>query len=186
MPREPQGRLATGLPAPSRADTLTRMPTTTLYLARHAKAADRFEWDGLDRERPLTGTGRRQAAWMAGALAGEPLVVVAASPWLRCVQTAEAVAEAAGLEVVADPRLGYDEPDMGDWVAETLEANQPGALVAVGHGDLLPNFLIANGLLRGMPSFRTGSVFKVPVSDGRLGPVTYIDRAELRQVAERG
>jgi broad specificity phosphatase PhoE len=161
------------------------MPTTTLYLARHAKAADRFEWSGLDRDRPLTDRGRKQAAWIAGALAGEQVAVVAASPWRRCVQTAEAVAEAAGLQVRPDPRLGYDEPDMGAWVVETVGANQGGALVAVGHGDLLPNWLASNGLLRGMPAFRTGSLFKVDITDGQMGPVTYIDRAELRQLAER-
>ena len=163
------------------------MPTTTLYLVRHAKAADRYEWTGRDRERPLTDKGRKQAAWLAAALAGEPLAVVAASPWLRCRQTAEPIAAAGGLEVTVDPRLGYDEPDVGGWVAEALKAGPAsGSLVAVGHGDLLPEFLAREGLVRGYPGFRTGSLFKVQVTDGRMGPVTSVDRAELRELAERG
>jgi phosphohistidine phosphatase SixA len=167
------------------------MATTTLYLVRHAKAADRFEWTGPDRGRPLTGKGRQQAAWLAGALAGEPLALVAASPWLRCRQTAEPIAAAAGLEPTIDPRLGYDEPDVGGWVAAAVKAAEadpdraPGSLVAVGHGDLLPDFLAREGLLRGFPGFRTGSLFKVPIADGQLGPVTYVDRAELRKLGER-
>jgi 8-oxo-dGTP diphosphatase len=154
------------------------MPTN-LYLVRHAKAADRLEFDGPDRERPLIGKGRGQAERLAAALGGEPIGLIAASPWLRCLETAAPLAEAAGLEVVPDPRLGYDQPDVRSWVAEALDANPGRSVVAVSHGDLLPEFLFSVGLLRGMPSFRTGSLFRVEVGDGNLGPVTYVDRAEL-------
>jgi 8-oxo-dGTP diphosphatase len=161
---------------------------TTLYLVRHAKAADRFEFSGRDRDRPLTDKGRDQAAWLAGALADQDLAVVAASPWLRCQQTADAVAEAAGLEVAVDPRLGYDQPDVAGWVADTLAAAVDGGgrvAVAVGHGDLLPDFLHGAGLLHGLPGFRTGSAFKVELDRGRLAEATYLDRADLRELAEQ-
>ena len=163
---------------------------TTLYLVRHAKAADRLEFAGRDRDRPLSDKGLDQAAWLAGALAAEPggLAVVAASPWLRCQQTAEAVAEAAGLEVTLDPRLGYDEPDVAGWVADMLAAGGGGSgrvAVAVGHGDLLPDYLRGAGLLRGWPGFRTGSAFKVPLDGRRLAEASYLDRADLRELAEQ-
>jgi 8-oxo-dGTP diphosphatase len=159
----------------------------TLYLVRHAKAADRFEFSGRDRDRPLTHKGRDQAAWLAGALADQDLAVVAASPWLRCQQTADALAEAAGLQVTVDPRLGYDQPDVAGWVADTLARDGGGRVaIAVGHGDLLPDFLHGAGLLRGLPGFRTGSAYKVTLDGGHLTEATYLDRADLRELAEQG
>jgi len=35
-----------------------------------------------------------------------------------------------------------------------------------------------------MPGFRTGSLFKVDLDDGRLDQVTYLDRADLRELAQ--
>jgi len=161
------------------------MTTTTVYLVRHGKAAPQGG-EYRDRERPLIDDGRKQAKRLAAALAGEGVALVAASPWLRCVQTGEPLAAAAGLEVVADPRLGYDETDVAGWVTEAVRAHAGRAVVAIGHADLLPEFLYDNGLLAGMPSLRTGSLFKVPVTDGQLGPVDYVDRAELRKLAKGG
>ena len=36
-----------------------------LYLVRHAKAGSRHDFDGSDRDRPLTNSGRRQASALA-------------------------------------------------------------------------------------------------------------------------
>jgi broad specificity phosphatase PhoE len=152
----------------------------TVFLVRHAKAADRGTWTGPDRDRPLIDKGVRQARRLADALAREPIALVAASPWLRCVQTAEPLAAAARVQVSADDRLGYDRPDLAGWLTEAVAAHPGGGLVAVGHGDLIPDFLLDAGLLQGFPTFRTGSLFRLEVDGGRLGPVTYVDRAELR------
>ncbi|HKE98865.1 MAG TPA: phosphoglycerate mutase family protein [Actinomycetes bacterium] len=154
-----------------------------LLLVRHAKAADRETWTEADRDRPLVERGRRQAERLAAALAGSTLALVAASPWLRCVQTAEPLAAAAGLQVQPDRRLGYDAPDLAGWVAEAVRAAPGGDLVAVGHADLIPRFLLDAGLLPAWPAFRTGSLFRVPILDGGLGPARYVDRAELRRQA---
>ncbi|HYT26811.1 MAG TPA: phosphoglycerate mutase family protein [Actinomycetota bacterium] len=151
---------------------------TTLFLVRHAKAADRAGWSGADRDRPLTGRGRAQAERLALALAPERPVLVAASPWLRCVQTAVPLAEALGAEPRADGRLGYDQPDMAAWVRDA--AMHPGrAAVAVGHGDLIPMYLLRAGVLDGLPDFRTGSLFRVRVEDGRPVEAVYVDRRDL-------
>ncbi|HKO85565.1 MAG TPA: phosphoglycerate mutase family protein, partial [Actinomycetota bacterium] len=87
------------------------MATTIVFLVRHAKAANRFEWTGGDRDRPLIDKGRKQADRLAAALRREQPVLVAASPWLRCRQTAAPLAAAMGLRVELDDRLGYDAPD---------------------------------------------------------------------------
>lgn len=151
-----------------------------LLLVRHAKAADHDTWGGADRDRPLIDKGRRQATRLVAAIDPAATALVAASPWLRCVQTAEPLAAAAGLEVVADPRLGYDATDVAEWVLEAVATHPGRDLVAVSHGDLIPNYLAAAGMLGGNGMPRTGSFYRVVVSDTGLGPVTYVDRAELR------
>ncbi|HJU01239.1 MAG TPA: histidine phosphatase family protein, partial [Actinomycetes bacterium] len=44
------------------------MASTLVFLVRHAKAADRYDWTGGDRDRPLIDKGRRQADRLAAAL----------------------------------------------------------------------------------------------------------------------
>jgi 8-oxo-dGTP diphosphatase len=158
--------------------------TTTVFLVRHAKAADRTTWAGSDRDRPLVERGHQQAARLARALAGtlERPVLVAASPWRRCLETAEPIAEALGLVVEEDGRLGYDGPDLAGFVLEAAAraGGSPGrAVVAVSHGDLIPRYLEAAGLVAGVPSFRTGSLFRVQVDDGAPVAATLLDRGEL-------
>jgi broad specificity phosphatase PhoE len=153
----------------------------TLVLVRHCKAADRERWEGSDRDRPLIERGRTQAERLARYLAPSDPALVASSPWLRCVQTADPVAAAAGLEVTSDARLGYDAPDLRDWVIESLAVHPGRDLVAISHGDLIPQFLSDAGLLRGFGRFRTGSLYRVHVDGDRLRPpATYVDRADLR------
>lgn len=159
--------------------------TTTVFLVRHAKAADRATWSGSDRDRPLVERGQRQAARLAGALARYPErpVLVAASPWRRCLETAEPIAAALGLTVETDPRLGYDRPDLAGFLLEAAAraGGSPGqAAVAVSHGDLIPLYLQAVGLLRGLPDFRTGSLFRLRVEDGHPVAATLVDRADLK------
>src|SRR5215208_992145 len=109
------------------------MATTIVFLVRHAKAADRFDWTGGDRDRPLIDKGRHQADRLAAALRREQPVLVAASPWLRC-----RLAAALGLRVELDDRLGYDAPDVSGWVRAAAREHPGQAVVGVSHGDLFP------------------------------------------------
>jgi broad specificity phosphatase PhoE len=157
------------------------MATTIVFLVRHAKAANRFDWTGGDRDRPLIDKGRHQADRLAAALRREQPVLVAASPWLRCRQTAAPLAAAMGLRVELDDRLGYDAPDVSGWVRAAAR-EQPGqAVVGVSHGDLIPIYLVQAGLVEGFPSFRTGSLFRLEVSGGRVNRVELVDRKELKR-----
>lgn len=54
---------------------------------------------------PLNDTGRWQAQRLAQALADEPLHAIYASDLGRALETAQALADAVGLEVVTDPGL---------------------------------------------------------------------------------
>jgi probable phosphoglycerate mutase len=93
---------------------------TRILLLRHGQTE-------LSRERrysgrgdlPLTELGRAQAAAAAARLAGEAEgVVVVSSPLTRCMQTAAAVAEAAGGKVVTHE--GLIETDFGAWEGLTF------------------------------------------------------------------
>lgn len=64
-----------------------------IYLVRHAKAGDRDDWDGDDRLRPLSKSGREQAKALADLLAPYPIRRILSSPSLRCVQTVEPLAQ---------------------------------------------------------------------------------------------
>src|SRR6266511_3492912 len=123
--------------------------STTVFLVRHAKAADRETWDGADRDRPLIERGRLQA---------DPL----------------------GLEVQPDDRLGYDRADLAGFVSAAAAAHPGRSVVAVSHGDLIPLYLGAAGLLDGYPQFRTGSLFRLDLRDGRPQRATLIDRRDLK------
>ncbi|HSO93974.1 MAG TPA: phosphoglycerate mutase family protein, partial [Candidatus Dormibacteraeota bacterium] len=77
----------------------------TAYLVRHAKAGDRAGWEGDDRLRPLSEPGRRQADALVGLLNGSALEAVLSSPYLRCVQTVEPLAQHFRLSVQPEPDL---------------------------------------------------------------------------------
>ena len=72
---------------------------------RHADAGNRGEGSGPDELRPLSEKGWRQARGLAHLLGKEKIDKVSSSPYLRCVQTVEPLAEALGLSVQPEERL---------------------------------------------------------------------------------
>jgi len=84
-----------------------------MLLVRHARAGDASEWEGDDRLRPLDERGRRQAEALVKTLSAHPAARVLSSPYRRCVQTMEPLAEARGLEVELREELG-DERQVAD------------------------------------------------------------------------
>jgi probable phosphoglycerate mutase len=85
-----------------------------IVFARHGQTAPNRDGLVLGRADPeLTGEGRRQAAALAAALAGEPVTAILTSPLVRARQTAEAIGAACGLPVTVDERLL--EIDWGTW-----------------------------------------------------------------------
>src|SRR6476646_1702098 len=101
-PRSMAPRKPTFPPAPKRQD----VRVTTLLLARHGESDwnRARRWQGFA-DRPLTERGKAQAAALAERLERFPLEAVYSSDLERATSTAEAVAEAQGLEVVQLPRL---------------------------------------------------------------------------------
>jgi 8-oxo-dGTP diphosphatase len=68
-------------------------------LVRHAKAGDREGWNQPDALRPLTKSGRRQAEALVQLFNGVRVAQVLSSPYVRCHQTVQPLAEARKLTV---------------------------------------------------------------------------------------
>lgn len=138
-----------------------------IYLVRHAKAGQRRDWDADDELRPLSNAGWRQAAALAEQLADVASGPLLSSPYLRCRQTLEPLAQHLGCEVVDDVRLRE-----GEWfepALDLLNTSSDGTVLCT-HGDLLPELISAlvrrGALLATMPDWRKGVVWElIPTDD---------------------
>jgi broad specificity phosphatase PhoE len=107
---------------------LAASDTATFILVRHAEKAS-----APSKDPPLTEVGRQRAQRLADALQGTRLDAVYSSPYQRTRLTAEAVAKAQGLPVVAYV------PDDAAAFATRLRADHPrGTVLVVGHSNTLP------------------------------------------------
>lgn len=132
----------------------------SLYLVRHAKAGKKSQWDGPDTTRPLDDTGQLQAKALAHTIAAIVPTRLVSSPFLRCIQTLEAVGVLTGLPILVDKRLAEDS-DIAS-VIQMLEQAPDGAVLC-SHGDMIPA-IIRSLENRGMqfttaPDWRKASVW---------------------------
>jgi len=131
-----------------------------LYLARHAKAGERRLWEGDDVHRPLSPKGWKQAGLLAERLAKLDVSTLHSSPYIRCVQTLEPLAERLGRAIEIEPRLSEDEAV--EPVFELL-AELPDGAVMSSHGDIIPATMMAlerrGTEIRTPPDWRKGSVW---------------------------
>lgn len=74
----------------------------------------------------LDDTGRAQAGELASRVTGLPVSRVVTSPLTRCLETAQAAADAVGVLPVTDDRLA--EADYGDWTGQPLSTLSRSAL----------------------------------------------------------
>ncbi len=110
-----------------------------LYLVRHADAGHRSDFDGPDRERPLSERGRRQAERLADGLADAGIVRLLASPFVRCVQSLEPLGERLGVPVEPERRLAEGSGAISP--LELAEQLRDAPTVFCSHGDVIPDIL---------------------------------------------
>jgi phosphohistidine phosphatase SixA len=113
---------------------------SVVYLVRHAKAGERRVWTGLDLDRPLSKTGWKQSRAIARRLAKHEATELHSSPYVRCVQTLEPLADLLGTTVHVEPRLLEGEPFEGviDLIGEVDDR-----AVLCSHGDIVPAVIAA-------------------------------------------
>jgi 8-oxo-dGTP diphosphatase len=112
----------------------------TVYLVRHAKAGSRKAWSGDDELRPLSKAGKAQARALAKMLAGKGITRVLSSPYVRCRETVEPLAQRVGVPVELSDALREGAP-----LAESLQLAEKVAgenSVLCTHGDVLGNLLM--------------------------------------------
>lgn len=131
-----------------------------LYFVRHAKAGSRSEWVGDDRLRPLSSKGRVQSEALADRLADVATGTLVSSPYLRCVETLQPLAERLQSAVRADDRLAEDTGFTG---ALELLVALPDGSVLCSHGDVIPETIGAlqrrGTAIVGEPDWRKASVW---------------------------
>lgn len=131
-----------------------------LYLVRHAKAGERRLWEGDDMERPLSPKGWKQAELVAERLAALDVSTLHSSPYLRCIQTLEPLADRLHTTIEVEQRLCEEEPfePVLDLLAEV-----PAGAVLSSHGDIIPATLAAlerrGTSIRTPPDWRKASVW---------------------------
>src|SRR5207248_1063685 len=113
----------------------------TVLLVRHARAGSRKYWKGPDIERPLSKKGRRQAEGLVDMVSRYPIKRILSSPYVRCVQTVEPVAEKLKLEI--EQRLELTEGSPAEEVIALLRPSGGSTDVWCTHGDIVPIVLDA-------------------------------------------
>lgn len=110
------------------------------YVVRHAKAGDRQAWSGDDHVRPLSKKGWAQAHALAARLSDAGVTALLSSPYTRCVQTLEPLADRLSMKVATDDRLAE-----GAAFTETLEllVEAGEGAVLCSHGDVVPDLIMA-------------------------------------------
>ena len=145
-------------------------------MIRHAKAGDREDWKGDDRQRPLTKSGARQAEALTELLNNEPIDKVLSSPFTRCVQTVEPLATARKLPV--ESRKDLEEGSGGESIVRLVQEFQGRNVVACTHGDLVEELveqLIQKGLLsRSQAKMEKGSTWVLEETAGKITGARYV------------
>jgi phosphohistidine phosphatase SixA len=115
-----------------------------ILLLRHAKAGQRKKWEGPDHLRPLSKKGWKQAEGSVELLAGFDIDSILSSPFVRCVQTVQPLAEQRGLKIEETDDLaeGASPPA----VVALARRLAPTTAVLCTHGDVIPDLL--EGLAR--------------------------------------
>ncbi|HEX6301003.1 MAG TPA: NUDIX hydrolase [Acidimicrobiia bacterium] len=158
------------------ADLKNLAQTGTLFLLRHAAAGDRRKWEGIDAIRPLNKKGRRQSAALAKSLQYSGIEKIYTSPYTRCVQTVEPLAEAVGAKVVEHDALA-EGPDIDAAYALADELVGYNAVLC-SHGDVIPaviNRMMWAGLtLESRFYCSKASIWAVGLEGGRFTTARYI------------
>lgn len=153
---------------------------------RHAHAGSKEEWDGDDRLRPLSERGRAEALGVAAALAPYRSRRIVTSPYLRCLQTVQPLAQRLNLKIEESELLA---PDAGRRAAAYLRslADDDAPVVVCTHGETIEALQgrlrrsARGGFEPGSPHEK-GSTWVLRVKNGRFTRAEYLPPARTGEV----
>ena len=155
---------------------LAGVPASALYVIRHAKAGIRAAWSGPDEERPLTRRGRKQARRLVERFQGLDIQRILSSPFVRCMQTVEPLAEARGLpvEVATELREGASVDELLRGLATF--GDRP--TVVCGHGteirSMIDHLEAGGATIEGARGIAKGSVWVLDREGERIVAAHYL------------
>ena len=147
----------------------------TLTILRHAKSS--WSKAGLpDEERPLTRRGRKQALRLIDRFRGLDIQRILSSPFVRCIQTVEPLAEARGLpvEVATELREGASVDELLRGLATF--GGRP--TVVCGHGteirSMIDRLEAGGATIEGARGIAKGSVWVLDREGERIVAAHYL------------
>jgi phosphohistidine phosphatase SixA len=148
----------------------------SVLLIRHAHAGPRKDWLSEDRLRPLSNRGDRQARGLIRVVEAHAPQRVLSSPYLRCLQTVEPLADRLSLRVEASEELAEGN---GLAAVALVRAFADEKVALCTHGDVIPEVLVALADedrldLGPRPRQAKGSVWILDANGGRFTKATYI------------
>ena len=146
-----------------------------VYVLRHGKAGSRSSWSGPDELRPLTKNGRRQSELLADALAECGITRIVSSPYVRCIQSVEPLAERLGLPVETEEALAEETPLRESLRLVEKVSDRPTVLCT--HGDVLGELLShceRHGISTGEARMEKGSTWIFSVEHGTIVGAEYV------------
>ncbi len=142
---------------------------SVFYFVRHAKAGSRSHWRGDDRLRPVGKKGAKQAEALIDIFKSFKISAIYSSPYLRCMQTVEPLANDRGLEVREAPALAEGHGLRGAF--EFMGDPKLDDVVLSTHGDVvweLVEDLVRRRVIKpGEGGYEKGSTWVVEVRDGK-------------------
>ncbi len=152
------------------------VPSSALYVVRHAKAGVRAAWPRPDEERPLTRRGRKQARRLVERFQGLDLARILSSPSVRCLQTVEPLAAARGLPV--EPSAVLREGASVDELVRVVSSLDEGLTVVCGHGKEIESMIDRlhgdGATIEGTRGIAKGSVWVLDREAGRFVSARYL------------
>jgi 8-oxo-dGTP diphosphatase len=158
---------------------------TAVYLVRHAKAKNRATWTEPDYLRPLAKTGLAQAAALPELYAQQPFSRLFTSPFVRCVQTLEPLAEARSLPLETADAL-VEGASVGEALELLLALGAEGPAVCCTHADVLFDVveeLVAAGVrLDGPLELEVAGTWVLEVEDRMFTSGRYLPKPKQKLV----
>ena len=147
-------------------------PAHRILLVRHAHAGDRFRWQGEDSLRPLSESGRREAARIVSQLRPFAIDRILSSPARRCRETVDPLASVRTMDFQSTDDL-WEEAQYQD-VVDRLDDSRHGATVLCTHGPIVAASLHAlTGASVGLP-MEKASTWVFDFAESTLATANYI------------